>query len=71
MIYKMCIRDSYCTYPGFVDGYRMVGRMAERFGYSAFLMVCTITENKKNLISEKKYLEMVEKVRECLSLIHI
>lgn len=56
----------YCTYPGFVDGYRMVGRMAERFGYSAFLMVCTITENKKNLISEKKYLEMVEKVRECI-----
>lgn len=38
----------YCSYPSFIDSYRIIVRMIERSGQSVFLMLCTITDNKGN-----------------------
>ena len=36
----------FCTYPGFMDSYHVVCRITERIGSSAFLMLCTLTDEK-------------------------
>ena len=36
----------YCTFPSFVDSYRIIGRMMERNGISVFMMLCTLTDGK-------------------------
>lgn len=45
----------YCTYPSFVDAYRVISRMMERNGMSVYLMLCTLTRVKeKSAVSEKQ-----------------
>ena len=34
----------YCSLPSFRDNYRLVRRLIERNGQSAFLMVCSLTD---------------------------
>jgi tetratricopeptide (TPR) repeat protein len=36
----------YCNYPSFRDGFRLVRRLIERSGQSAFLMQCNLTNGK-------------------------
>ena len=36
-----------CSYPGFVDSYRMIARLAERSGQTAYLLVCTLSDDRK------------------------
>ncbi|MFR5701501.1 MAG: hypothetical protein ACLUD0_06315 [Eubacterium ramulus] len=36
----------YCSLPSFRDSYRLVSRMLERNGQSAYLMLCSITDGK-------------------------
>lgn len=38
----------YCSYPSFIDSYRIIVRMIERSGQSVFLMLCTLTDSKGN-----------------------
>ncbi len=38
----------YCSYPSFIDSYRIIVRMIERSGLSVFLMLCTLTDSKGN-----------------------
>lgn len=40
----------YCSYPSFIDSYRMISRTVERSGCSIFLMLCTITNSRGNPI---------------------
>lgn len=40
----------YCSYPSFIDSYRMISRTVERSGRSIFLMLCTITNSRGNPI---------------------
>ena len=47
----------YCSYPGFVDSYRMLVRMIERTGISIFLMLCTLTDNKGMPLGNDKMTE--------------
>lgn len=42
----------YCSYPSFIDSYRMISRTLERSGSSIFLMLCTITNNRGNPIEK-------------------
>ena len=45
----------YCTLPSFRDSYRLLQRIIERNGQSAYLMVCSITDGQgKNLESKEK-----------------
>ena len=47
----------YCAYPSFVDTYRVLCRVTERSGQSAFLMSCTL--NQINNSREKKNVQSV------------
>lgn len=38
----------YCTYPSFIDCYRLVARMIERTGQSVFLLLCTLADTAGN-----------------------
>ena len=38
----------FCSYPGFVDCYHIVCRMAERSGQPAFLMLCTLVDGGRH-----------------------
>ena len=51
----------YCAYPSFVDTYRVLCRVTERSGQSAFLMSCTLNQisnsrEKKNVQSVSEWL---------------
>lgn len=46
----------YCSYPSFIDSYRMISRTVERSGRSIFLMLCTITNNRGNPIEKDEIL---------------
>ncbi len=37
----------YCSYPGFVDSYRIAARMAEGPGQAAYLLLCSILDERK------------------------
>ncbi len=61
----------YCSYPGFMDTYRIVSRMIERTGQSVFLMLCTLTDLAGNPIEKEDALEeytgrMQEAIRRAL-----
>ena len=43
----------YCSYPSFIDSYRIIIRMMERSGKSVFLMLCTLTDNKGNPLEKE------------------
>lgn len=34
----------YCSYPSFIDSYRLIVRMIERTGQSVYLMLCTLSD---------------------------
>lgn len=44
----------YCSYPSFIDSYRIITRMIERSGQSVFLMLCTLTDNKGNPLEKEE-----------------
>ncbi len=46
----------YCSYPSFIDSYRIITRMIERSGQSVFLMLCTLTDNKGNPLEKEEIL---------------
>ncbi|MCI2046094.1 MAG: hypothetical protein LKJ90_00040 [Faecalibacterium sp.] len=48
----------YCTYPGFIDAYRVVCRMLERNGQSAYLALCWLTDSKGHVISDREKLSV-------------
>ncbi len=43
----------YCSYPSFIDSYRIIIRMMERSGKSVFLMLCTLTDHKGNPLEKE------------------
>lgn len=49
----------YCSFPSFRDAYCMVKRGLERSGQSAYLMVCTLTDGRGNLMEEGDKLTML------------
>ncbi len=46
----------YCSYPSFIDSYRIITRMIERSGQSVFLMLCTLTDSKGNPLDKEALL---------------
>lgn len=49
----------YCSYPGFVDAYRVLNRLLDRIQQSVFLMLCTITDVRDKEIENKDRLKNV------------
>ncbi|WP_125143295.1 bacterial transcriptional activator domain-containing protein [Clostridium transplantifaecale] len=47
----------YCSYPSFIDTYRLLSRIIERSGQSVFLMLCTLVDY------EGKFIQNPEKLR--------
>lgn len=56
----------YCSYPSFVDSYRVLARLTERTGTSIFLMLCTLT-NPKHITVEKDEILRVELENLCIA----
>ncbi len=46
-----------CSYPVFKGIYQMLNRLAERNGYSIYLMLCTVVDSKGNPMKEGKQLD--------------
>ena len=42
----------YCSYPSFVDSYRIITRVVERTGTSVFLMLCTLLNSRGEPLEE-------------------
>ena len=49
----------YCSFPSFIDAYRLAGRLMQRNGQSSFLILCTITDERGNAIENQKKLEKI------------
>ncbi|MDD3402348.1 MAG: BTAD domain-containing putative transcriptional regulator [Hespellia sp.] len=49
----------YCNLPSFRDNYRLLSRLIERNGQSAFLMLCSLTNGKGQPIQKKEKLELL------------
>ena len=49
----------YCSYPSFIDNFRMLRRMIERTGNSSFLMICTLTDKSGKLLEDPSELKMM------------
>ena len=49
----------YCSYPSFAESYRYMKRIIERYGQSAYLLVCTITDGKGEPLDRSERLEML------------
>ena len=43
----------YCPFPSFIDTYRAVGRMLERSGQSAYLMLCWLTDRQGRPLEDR------------------
>ena len=57
----------YCSYPSFVDTYRVMARVMERSGQSVYLMLCTILDERKKHQANSEGLKKVsDKLRECI-----
>lgn len=61
----------YCSIPSFRDSYRLVARMMERSGQSAYLMLCSVTDGKGRPMEKPEKLEimmeeMQNSVQHCL-----
>jgi DNA-binding SARP family transcriptional activator len=57
----------YCAYPGFIDAYRVVSRMLERNGQSAYLVLCWLTDCRGHEVSERgKLTDAVPKVSDAI-----
>ena len=46
----------YCSYPSFAESYRYMKRVTERNGQAAYLLVCTITDGKKEPLDRSERL---------------
>lgn len=58
-----------CSYPGFIDCYRMAARAAERKEHSGMLMICTIRSHQGAVIKEaEKLREYMDKLDRCVCL---
>lgn len=44
----------YCALPSFIDTYRVVSRMLERNGQSAYLMLCWLVDGKGQCLTDKE-----------------
>lgn len=55
----------YCSYPSFAESYRYMKRVTERNGSSAYLLVCTITDGKKEPLDKSERLEMLGEELSC------
>ena len=49
----------YCGLPSFRDSYRLVSRMLERSGQSAYLMLCSLTDGKGHPMEKPEKLEFM------------
>lgn len=57
----------YCSFPSFIDAYRLYGRLANRSKRPAFLILCTITDLEGERITNEKKLEKVsEQLKEAI-----
>ena len=52
-------RAYYCTFPSFIDAYRLSGRIMKRSRIPSFLILCTLTDSRGEKITDKKKLEKV------------
>ena len=58
-----------CSYPGFIDCYRMEARAAERKKRHGILMICTIRDRQGAVITEEEKLqEYMDKLDQCVRL---
>lgn len=58
-----------CSYPGFIDCYRMEARAAERKKRHGMLMICTIRDRQGAVITEaEKLQEYMDKLDQCVCL---
>ncbi len=56
-----------CSYPGFIDCYRMEARAAERKKRHGMLMICTIRDRQGAVITEaEKLQEYMDKLDQCV-----
>lgn len=46
----------YCSYPSFVDSYRVLRRIMERTGVEATLLLCTVADAEEKTLSDKQLL---------------
>lgn len=54
----------YCTYPSFMDIYRIIVRTMERSGQSVYLLLCTILDERQKRMEDS---ENLKRISECLS----
>jgi GGDEF domain-containing protein len=58
----------FCTYPSFVDSYRLMKRVMRRTGQSAYLMLLTITDGKGYALNDGNRLnELSDEVFDAVS----
>ena len=50
---------NYCNLPSFRDSYRLVTRMLERSGQSAYLMLCSLIDGKGHPLEKPEKLEIL------------
>lgn len=59
----------YCSYPSFIDTYRLLSRIMERSGQSVFLMLCTLVDYEGKIIqNQEKLKKRSEELREAIRL---
>ncbi len=59
----------YCSYPSFIDTYRLLSRIMERSGQSVFLMLCTLVDYEGKIIqNQEKLKKRSEDLREAIRL---
>ncbi len=61
----------YCSFPSFRDNYRLISRLIERNGQSAYLMLCSLTNGKGQPMQKGSKLDLLAKelddtIRQCL-----
>ena len=64
------LRGAYfCSFPSFVDSYRVISRAMERTGQSTFLMLCTLLDSQGFPVEKaEKRKDMSEKFEEALKI---
>lgn len=59
----------YCSYPSFIDTYRLLSRIMERSGQSVFLMLCTLVDYEGKVIrNQEKLKKRSEALKEAIRL---
>lgn len=59
----------YCSYPSFIDTYRLLSRIMERSGQSVFLMLCTLIDYEGKVIrNQEKLKKRSEALKEAIRL---